>query len=129
MRKQQLESLKKLIIEKRAKILEQMGFLEESTLSSTSKDSSGELSSYPFHIADQGTDAEEREKAFLFASREGRYLYHLDKALERIGDGTYGKCRQCGKDISVERLKAVPHATMCIQCKSLEEKGLLKQEE
>jgi len=126
MEKQQLEFFKKLIIKKRAKILEQMGLLEENTLSSTTKDSSGELSSYPFHMADQGTDAEEREKAFLFASREGRYLYHLDKALERIENGTYGKCRICGKDISVERLKAVPHATMCIECKFKEEKGLLK---
>ncbi|MCK4590433.1 MAG: TraR/DksA C4-type zinc finger protein [Candidatus Latescibacteria bacterium] len=121
MKKQQLEFLKELILKKRAKILEQMGFLEENTLSSTVKDSSGDLSSYPFHLADQGTEAEEREKAFLFASREGRYLYHLDKALERIEDGTYGKCRLCGKNISIERLKAVPHATLCIECKSKEE--------
>ena len=121
MKKQQLEFFKELILKKRAKILEQMGFLEESTLSSTVKDSSGDLSSYPFHLADQGTEAEEREKAFLFASREGRYLYHLDKALERIENGTYGKCRLCGKNISTERLKAVPHATLCIECKSKEE--------
>lgn len=121
MKKQQLELFKELILKKRAKILEQMGFLEESTLSSTVKDSSGDLSSYPFHLADQGTEAEEREKAFLFASREGRYLYHLDKALERIENSTYGKCRLCGKDISIERLKAVPHATLCIKCKSKEE--------
>ncbi|MCK4417235.1 MAG: TraR/DksA C4-type zinc finger protein [Candidatus Latescibacteria bacterium] len=126
MKKQQLEFFKELILKKRAKILEQMGFLEESTLSSTVKDSSGDLSSYPFHLADQGTEAEEREKAFLFASREGRYLYHLDKALERIEKGAYGKCRLCGKNISIERLKAVPHATLCIECKSKDDKGLLK---
>ena len=121
MKKQQLELFKELILKKRAKILEQMGFLEESTLSSTVKDSSGDLSSYPFHLADQGTEAEEREKAFLFASREGRFLYHLDKALERIENGTYGKCRLCGKNVGIERLKAVPHATLCIECKSKEE--------
>ena len=126
MKKQQLELFKELILKKRAKILEQMGFLEESTLSSTVKDSSGDLSSYPFHLADQGTEAEEREKAFLFASREGRYLYHLDKALERIESSTYGKCRLCGKNVSIERLKAVPHATLCIKCKSKDDKGLLK---
>ena len=126
MKKQQLEFFKELMLKKRAKILEQMGFLEESTLSSTVKDSSGDLSSYPFHLADQGTEAEEREKAFLFASREGRYLYHLDKALERIENDTYGKCRLCGKNISIERLKAVPHATLCIECKSKDDKGLLK---
>jgi RNA polymerase-binding protein DksA len=64
----------------------------------------------------------EREKAFLFAAREGNLLYHLDKALERVEDGTYGKCVGCGAEIGHERLEAVPHVRLCIQCKSKEEK-------
>src|SRR2546429_7309182 len=44
----------------------------------------GDLSSYSFHMADQGTDAMEREKAFLFASQEGRYLWHVNQALRRL---------------------------------------------
>ncbi len=40
--------------------------------------SDGDLSSYSFHMADQGTDAMEREKQFLFASQEGRYLWHVN---------------------------------------------------
>ena len=43
----------------------------------------GDLSSYSFHMADQGTDAMEREKAFLMASKEGRFLWHLNQALRR----------------------------------------------
>ena len=77
----------------------------------------------PTITADQGTDAEEREKAFLLASREGRYVYHLNEALRRLDDGSYGKCAVCGSQIQKERLKAVPHATKCITCKSKEEKG------
>jgi RNA polymerase-binding protein DksA len=72
-------------------------------------------------MADQGTDAQEREKAFLIAHREGRYLDHLDRALERIQKGTYGFCMECGKLISRPRLEAVPHARLCIECKSSEE--------
>jgi len=91
-------------------------------MSSTTKDQSGDLSSYSFHMADQGTDTMEREMAFNFASREGRYLYHLNEALERIEDGAYGICRTCKDEISKKRLEAVPHATQCIKCKNYEEK-------
>jgi len=121
MNKRDRERFRKLILEKRAKLAKELGYLENEVMNFTSKDSSGDLSSYSFHMADQGTDAEEREKAFLLASREGRYVYHLNEALRRIDDGTYGKCRACGCQISKERLKAVPHATMCIDCKSKEE--------
>lgn len=121
MRRRDREYFRKLILQKREKLLKELGYLENEVMNSTSKDSSGDLSGYSFHMADQGTDAEEREKAFLLASREGRYIYHLNQALRRIDDGTYGRCGVCGKQISKERLKAVPHATKCIVCKSEEE--------
>ena len=91
-------------------------------MNTTTKDQSGDLSSYSFHMADQGTDTMEREMAFSLASREGRYLHHLNEALFRIENGVYGKCRTCELDISNERLDAVPHATQCIKCKNSEEK-------
>ena len=121
MNKRDRERFRKLILEKREKLMKELGYLENEFMNSTAKDSSGDLSSYSFHMADQGTDAEEREKAFLLASREGRYIYHLNEALRRIDDGTYGTCGVCGKQISKERLLAVPHATKCITCKSKEE--------
>ena len=56
-------------------------------------------------------------KTFLFASREGKFLNHLEDALLRIGKGEYGRCTECGKLIEKERLEAVPHAQQCLQCK------------
>lgn len=123
MNKKDRDHYRKLILEKRARLLKELGYLENEVMASTSKDSSGDLSSYSFHMADQGTDAEEREKAFLLASREGRYAYHLNEALRRLDEGTYGICEVCGKQISSERMEAVPHATKCIECKSTEEKS------
>ena len=75
------------------------------------------------HMADQGTDAMEREKAFLFASQEGRFLWHIDQALRRLykSPETFGKCHQCGDEIAFERLDALPHARYCIKCKQREE--------
>lgn len=122
MTKKQLMHFKKIIMEKREQQLREMDLLKESGLNSTQKESSGENSAYSFHMADQGTDTMEREKAFLFASRGGNFLYHLEKALERIEKGEYGQCVSCGKEINHERLEAVPHARLCIECKSKEER-------
>ncbi len=122
MNKADLEYFKGLIIKKKEELMSELGYLETSSMSSTSKDQSGDLSSYSYHMADQGTDTMEREMAFSLASREGRYLHHLNEALERIESGTYGICRSCGKEISKTRLEAVPNATQCIVCKTSEEK-------
>ena len=122
MNKRDTEYFKELILQKRKTLLDELDHLKDSGLNSTIKDATGEHSSYSFHMADMGTDTMEREKAFLFASREGNLLYHLDKALERIEDGSYGICAECGNSINKERLEAVPHVRLCIKCKSKEEK-------
>ena len=121
MRKTELEKFEKRLLAKKKALLKEMGVLMESHISSTIKDSTGDLSSYSNHMADQGTDAMERELAFMFASKSGRLVYHIEEALRRVKDGTYGKCFSCGKQINKARLDAVPHARLCIECKSAEE--------
>jgi RNA polymerase-binding protein DksA len=111
------------LLEEREKLLQNIARLENKVLNKNQKDSSGDLSSYSFHMADLATDASEREKAFLFASKEGRLLYHIDEALRRLHKGEYGVCQTCSKGISKERLDAVPHARLCIMCKEKEEKA------
>ena len=76
-------------------------------------------------MADQGTDAMEREKQFLFASQEGRYLWHVNEALRRLYSAPerFGRCEQCGELIGFDRLDALPHARLCIKCKAKEEDG------
>ena len=122
MRKTEMKKYEKLLQAKRAELVEGIEDLrKEST--NTIKDATGDLSSYSYHMADLGTDAQEREKKFHLASKSGRLLYHIDEALRRIKDGAYGKCSTCGEDISVARLEAVPHARLCIACKEAEEKA------
>ncbi|MFQ5708664.1 MAG: TraR/DksA family transcriptional regulator [bacterium] len=123
MKKEELQYFKILLEQKRDEMIKDLGQLKSKDATSTLKDSSGENSAYSYHMADVGTDNMEREKAFFFATREGRFLYHLEQALERIEKGTYGYCQECEKPISKERLEAVPHARLCITCKSKEEKG------
>ncbi len=53
--------------------------------------------------------------------RERKLIGKIKEALERIDDGSYGKCEECGEKISIERLKVRPVTTLCIDCKSLQE--------
>jgi RNA polymerase-binding protein DksA len=127
MPKKQLQHFEKRLLEERKRVLKELGHYDEA-FGSTSQESDGDLSSYSFHMADQGTDAMEREKAFLFASQEGRFLWHIDEALRRLyrSPETFGKCHNCGNDIAFERLDALPHARYCIQCKQREEDAKTK---
>jgi DnaK suppressor protein len=110
------------LLEERAKILKEMGHLETTVLKVNQRDSAGDLSGYSFHMADVGTDAMEREKAFLFASSEGRTLMEINEALRRLYRGEYGVCESCGQPIARARLEAMPHARLCVVCKEKEER-------
>ena len=111
------------LLAERARLLKELGYLEQNVLKQNQRDSSGDLSGYSFHMADLGTDAMEREKAFLFASAEGRAIYDVDEALRRLYSGNYGTCESCGQPIARERLEVVPHARLCVRCKEREEKA------
>lgn len=122
MERTQLEAIERLLVREREKILRSLGrFQQQSKLSRESADA--DLSSYSFHMADQGTDAMEREKSFLFASKEGRYLYRIEEALRRLYQDPegFGICHGCKNDIPFQRLEALPHARYCLDCKLREE--------
>jgi DnaK suppressor protein len=114
--KTDLERFRKIIMEKRQEILEELETLRGRIMDTMTGEYQVENSAYSLHM-EQGTDTMEREKTFLFASREGKFLNYLDDALKRIDQGTYGHCTDCGKLIDKERLEAVPHAQQCVECK------------
>jgi DnaK suppressor protein len=120
--KKQLKHLEARLLEERGRVMKELGYYDDA-FNSSLQSSDGDLSSYSYHMADQGTDAMEREKQFLMASKEGRYLWHLNEALRRLYNSpdTFGKCHQCGVAIDFERLDALPHARLCISCKEKEE--------
>ena len=122
MNKKQLSHIEQRLREERARVMKELGYYDDA-FNASLQSSDGDLSSYSFHMADQGTDTMEREKQFLFASQEGRYLWHVNQALRRLygSPETFGKCHSCGQEISFERLDALPHARLCISCKEKEE--------
>lgn len=125
--KKELDEFKKIILEKRNEIIEQLQTLKDQMMDPTTGQYVNENSPYSLHMAEQGTDAMEREKLYLWAQRENKFLGYLDDALQRIDNGTYGICIECIDEpqnlcptcplIPKERLAAVPHTQHCLQVK------------
>ncbi|WP_028575172.1 RNA polymerase-binding protein DksA [Desulfonatronovibrio hydrogenovorans] len=65
----------------------------------------------------------ESDRAFILRlrDRDRKLIYKIDQALDRIDEGSFGICDECGEDISIPRLKARPVTTLCIKCKSRQE--------
>ncbi|MFH0734030.1 MAG: conjugal transfer protein TraR [bacterium] len=125
--KKDLEEFKNVILQKREEIIEQIQNLKEQMMDPTTGQYVNENSPYSLHMAEQGTDAQEREKLYLWAQRENKFLGYLDNALIRIDAGTFGICAECVDEpmnlcptcplIPKDRLLAVPHTQHCLQVK------------
>jgi DnaK suppressor protein len=79
-------------------------------------DETGEDAVYDNHLADTATDTYARELDYTLEENAEHVLRDIDAALQRIEDGTYGVCTNCGNQIPEERLEARPWATLCIDC-------------
>lgn len=90
--------------------------LEDTGIGNTMSDSVGELSMYDNHPADLGDVIFERSKDVALRDNEHIILDWVDTALDKMETGRYGICDRCGRDISLERLEAVPWAVFCIEC-------------
>ena len=119
MDKKKLKYFKELLLQKHREILQELGYIKEVSVDTT-KENYGIDTSYSTHMADHGTDEQEREKSFYHASRENKHLLHIEEALMRIENGTFGICMCCEKEIPIERLEAVPHTKLCVPCKLAE---------
>lgn len=77
------------------------------------------------HLADMddlGGDANDEETSYKILEIETAELDQIEYALERIEDGTYGSCEECEAEINIERLKALPFASLCINCQRASER-------
>jgi DnaK suppressor protein len=77
----------------------------------------------PSDMADVGTDAFEQELTLDLLGNEKEVLQQIEAALERIENGSFGKCEECGRSIAKARLDAIPYAALCVKCASEAENG------
>jgi DnaK suppressor protein len=128
MTQEQRDHLEKRLLHERERALGALARFHDSNRNDAIGD--GDLTTYPLHLADEGTDTMEQEKAFLLASKEGRLVYAIDDALRKLyrEPERFGKCDRCGTEISDERLDLVPWARLCVDCKMTEEESIPAEE-
>jgi RNA polymerase-binding protein DksA len=120
---QELKGFKKSLQDLQLKLNDGLDRVKGGNLNQSTKDSSGDLSGYSLHMADQATDNYDREFALNLAGNGQEILYKIDEALKRIDDKSFGICLECSKPINKSRLKVVPFAEYCVPCQSTDEKN------
>jgi DnaK suppressor protein len=112
-----VESFKTRLIEERERTRKAIAYLHEENRGTT-EDEARELSGgSDNHLADIATHTYDRELDSTLEESEEVHLAYIDAALRRIEQGSYGTCDNCGHAIHIERLEAMPWATLCIDCK------------
>jgi DnaK suppressor protein len=109
----ELEKFRQLINDIRAESIEELEMLTEQLREMTAREVGEDNNAYSLHMAEQGTDAMEREKTFLQAQRTSDYVKKLGEALDRIQNKSFGICRICGLRLDSKRLLAVPVTQVC----------------
>lgn len=112
---EELQEFKSLILEKLAKAQRDYEMLRADLTNTGGNDTAD--TSPTFKVLEEGADVLNKEEAGRLAQRQMKFIQHLQAALVRIENKTYGICRETGKLIPKERLMAVPHATLCIDVK------------
>jgi DnaK suppressor protein len=116
-----LRRIRQQLIEERADLARQQEELEEDTFTGTQSDLTGEVG-LDEDFADAGTATFDRERDLSIRNNIRDLILQIDRAVSRIDDGSYGTCERCGRPIDAARLKALPHASLCLDCKRREER-------
>lgn len=117
---EELKEFHDLISNKLKSAREELKYLQQQI--SSTNDNGADDTLNRFQGLEDGAGTMEKEYLTQMASRQIQFIKHLENAMIRIESKTYGICRETGKLISKERLRAVPHATLSIEAKLAKEK-------
>lgn len=112
----ELEEFKQIILQKLEKTQKEYDELKLSFSNMDGNDVTD--TAHTFKFLEEGANTNFKESFGQLAQRQMKFIQHLQAALVRIENKTYGICRETGKLIPKERLRAVPHATLCIEAKN-----------
>ncbi|MFP4556597.1 MAG: TraR/DksA family transcriptional regulator [Bacteroidales bacterium] len=113
---EELAEFKEIILKKLEKARKDYDILKGAITMSESNDTQD--TSPTFKVLEEGAATLSKEEAGKLAQRQIKFIQHLEAALVRIENKTYGVCRETGKLIDKERLRVVPHATLSIEAKN-----------
>jgi DnaK suppressor protein len=123
MNKTELTAYKERLLLLRSRLRGDVNKMADAALKKSRSEANGDLSTMPIHMADIGSDNFEQEFTLSLMENDGVTLDQIEASLERIEEGTYGQCDECGVKIPKARLNAIPFATLCIHCAEQQENG------
>jgi len=121
MRAAELEPFREQLEAEEHKLLEEMREIAGNKARSADAEVVLEISDYDDHPADMASETFEKEKDEAPMESVQDSLARVRNALGKIKRGTYGKCDSCGNPIIIKRLKALPYATLCVECQGRRE--------
>src|SRR5947209_551098 len=110
----EIETYRQRLLSMAGRLQGDVSSLTDEALRKVGGEASGSLSNTPLHLADLGTDNWEQELSLSLLETEEQRLEEIAAALDRIGQGTYGRCRECGGEVPRARLDAVPYTRYCV---------------
>jgi RNA polymerase-binding transcription factor DksA len=116
MTKTEQDRYRQLLLDLGKRLRQDLGELVEEALRKTGGEAAGSLSNAPIHLADLGSDTYEQEVSVSLLQNQDQTLQEIAAALNRIERGTYGRCEECGTEVSRERLQAIPYTRWCVAC-------------
>jgi RNA polymerase-binding protein DksA len=116
-----LRKIRQQLQGERADLVRQQEELEEDSFEGTQSELTGEVG-LDEDFADAGTATFDRERDLSIRNNIRDLIEQIDRAIRRIDENSYGSCERCGKPIDAARLKALPHASLCLDCKRREER-------
>ena len=119
----EIAGYKAKLLDLRARLRGDVSNMADVALNKDRMDGAGDLSTMPIHMADVGTDNYEQEFTLSLAESENSILLHVEDALKRIEEDSFGECEDCEKSIPKARLNAIPYASRCVKCASESEKN------
>jgi RNA polymerase-binding protein DksA len=120
--KKTLDQIKATLESERNDLFQRQAELEQDSFDATQSDMTGEVG-LDEDFADAGTATFERERDLSIRNNIRDLIDQITRAIGRINEGTYGICERCGRPIDAARLKALPHALLCMDCKRREERA------
>src|SRR5690348_8745985 len=116
MTKAELATYREALLALRSRLTGDVSHLADEALRARGGEASGSLSNAPLHMADLGTDNFEQEFTLSLLQNQEQALKEIGEALERIRQGSYGRCEECGGAIPKARLQALPYTRHCVGC-------------
>jgi DnaK suppressor protein len=116
MKKSEAKVYKQQLLALRSRLRGDVSTMAEAALKKNGIEATGDLSRMPIHMADIGSDNFEQEFTLSLMETEEGTLDAVETAIEKIEDGVYGECDECGSVISKARLQAIPYTPLCIKC-------------